>query len=166
MKAIVFTEYGPPDVLQIAKHYGATVTGVCGTPRVEMVKALGADKVIDYTKEDFTQNGETYDLIFDILRKSSFVACKDSLTPNGRYFLASFKTRQLLQMLWTGAFGRKKLICALSNEKTEDLIQIKALIEAGAIKTVIDRCYPLEKTAEAHKYYEEGDAKGKVVLTL
>ena len=85
--------------VQLAKHYGAEVTGVCGTPRLGFVKALGADKVIDYTKEDFTRNGETYDLIFDILGKSSFARCKNSLKPNGIYLLASFKMKQLFQML-------------------------------------------------------------------
>ncbi len=152
--------------VQLAKHYGANVTGVCSTPRVELVKALGADKVIDYTKEDFTQSGETYDLIFDILGKSSFLRCKNSLTPNGRYLLASFKTRQLVQMLWTSVFSSKKVICALSNEKIEGLMVIKDLAEKGAIKTVIDRCYPLEQTAEAHRYVEAGHKKGSVVVTL
>ena len=112
--------------VQLAKsHFGAEVTGVCSTPRLELVKSLGADKVIDYTQEDFTQSGETYDLIFDILGKSSFSRCKSSLKQNGRYLLASFKMRQLFQMLWTKIIGSKKVICALSPEKTEDLIFIK-----------------------------------------
>ena len=100
--------------MQLAKYFGAEVTGVCGTPRVEFVKSLGADKVIDYTQEDFTQNGETYDLIFDILGKSSFSRGRKSLKPNGRYLFASFKMKQLLQMLWTKIPGGPKVICALS----------------------------------------------------
>ncbi len=153
--------------VQLAKSYfGAEVTGVCSTPRLELVKSLGADKVIDYTKEDFTQSGETYDLIFDILGKSSFSRCKSSLKQNGRYLLASFKMRQLFQMLWTKMIGNKKVICAMATDKAEDLIFIKELIEAGKIKSVIDRCYPLEQTAEAHRYYEKGHKKGNVVITL
>ena len=153
--------------VQLSKsHFGAEVTGVCSTPRLELVKSLGADKVIDYTKEDFTQNGETYDLIFDILGKSSFSRCKSSLKQNGRYLLASFKTRQLFQMLWTKMIGSKKVICAMATEKAEDLIFIKELVEAGKIKSFIDRRYPLEQTAEAHRYYEEGHKKGNVVITF
>jgi len=152
--------------VQLVKYFGAEVTGVCGTPRLEFVKSLGADKVIDYTKEDFTQNGETYDLIFDILGKSSFAQCKNSLNQNGRYLLASFKMKQLFQMLWTSLIGSKKVICALSGEKIEDLIFIKELIEAGKIKSIIDRHYPLEQTAEAHRYVETGHKKGNVIITV
>jgi NADPH:quinone reductase-like Zn-dependent oxidoreductase len=152
--------------IQLAKHYGAEVTGVCSTPRVELVKSLGADYVIDYTQEDFTRNGETYDLIFDILGKSSFARCKGSLTPNGRYLLASFKMKQLFQMLWTSVIGSKKVVCALSFEKQEDLVRIRELVEAGAIKTVIDKRYPLEQAAEAHRYVEAGQKTGSVVITV
>jgi NADPH:quinone reductase-like Zn-dependent oxidoreductase len=152
--------------VQLAKYYGAEVTGVCSTPRLEYVKSLGADKVIDYTKEDFTTSGETFDLVFDVLGKSSFSRVKGSLKQNGSYLLASFKMRPLLQMLWTKITGGKKVICALSPQRTEDLISLKELIEAGKIKSVIDRCYPLEQTAEAHRYVEKGHKKGHVVITL
>ena len=152
--------------VQLAKHHGAEVTGVCGTPRLEFVKSLGADKVIDYTKEDFTKNGETYDLIFDILGKGSFAQCKNSLNQNGRYLLASFKMKQLFQMLWTSKIGSKKVICALSGEKIEDLLFIKKLVETGKIKTFIDKRYPLEQTAEAHRYIELGHKKGNVIITV
>jgi NADPH:quinone reductase-like Zn-dependent oxidoreductase len=153
--------------VQLAKsHFGAKVTGVCSTPRLELVKSLGADKVIDYTREDFTQSGETYDLIFDILGKSSFSGCKSSLKQNGRYLLASFKMRQLFQMLWTKIIGSKKVICAMASEKSEDLVFLKELVEAGKIKSIIDKRYPLEQTAEAHRYVEKGHKKGNVVITL
>jgi len=152
--------------VQLAKNSGAEVTGVCGTRRLEYVKSLGADKVVDYTKEDFAQSGETYDLIFDILGKSSFSRCRSSLSQNGRYLLASFKMRQLFQMLWTKIIGSKKVICAMASEKSEDLIFLKELIEAGKIKSVIDRRYPLEQIAEAHRYVEKGHKKGNVVITV
>ncbi len=152
--------------LQLAKYYGAHVTGVCGTARLAMVKALGADAVIDYTQEDFTRNGQTYDLIFDVLGKTSFSRCKNSLTPNGRYLLASFKMKQLFQMLWTSRVGGKKVICALSSETQADLEQIRDLVEAGVISTVVDRAYPLAQAAEAHRYVEAGQRTGHVVLTV
>jgi NADPH:quinone reductase-like Zn-dependent oxidoreductase len=152
--------------LQLAKYYGAEVTGVCGTPRLEFVKALGADHVLDYTKEDFTQNGETYDLILDTMNKSSFSKCRDSLKPNGIYQLASFKMKQVFQMLWTSIRGGKKVICALSSESLEDLAFIKGLIESGKIRSVIDKAYPLERTADAHRYIEAGNKRGSVVILI
>ncbi len=153
--------------VQLAKHhFGAHVTGVCGTPRLAFVKALGADEVIDYTREDFTQSGETYDVIFDILGRSSFARCKGSLKENGRYFLASFKLKQLLQMLWTSITGGKKVVCALSSDSADDLMFVKELAEAGTIKAIIDRSFPMEQAAEAHRYVESGGAQGKVAITL
>ncbi|MBL8088846.1 MAG: NAD(P)-dependent alcohol dehydrogenase [Anaerolineales bacterium] len=152
--------------LQLAKYYGAEVTAVCSTPRLGFVKSLGADKVIDYTKEDFTKNGETYDLIFDIMNKSSFEKCKDSLTPKGVYLLASFKMKQVFQMMRTAKSNSKKVICAMSSEKLEDLIFIKELVEAGKIKAIVDKRYPMERTAEAHQYIESGNKKGSVIVTM
>jgi len=152
--------------VQLAKNSGAEVTGVCSTPRLEFVKSLGADRVIDYTKEDFTKSGETYDIIFDILGKCSFSRGKRALKKNGRYLYASFKTRKLLQMLRTSIIGSKKVICAISMDKTEDLITIKELVEAGKIKSIIDKSYPMEQAAEAHSYFEKGLKKGHVVITL
>lgn len=152
--------------VQLAKHYGARVTGVCSTPRLDYVRALGADRVIDYTKEDFTQGDETYDVIFDILGRSSFSRCKDSLTQNGRYLLASFKADKLLQMVRTSIVGSKKVICAMAEERPEDLVFLNELVEAGKIKTIIDRSYPLEQTAEAHKYVEQGRKRGNVIITV
>jgi NADPH:quinone reductase-like Zn-dependent oxidoreductase len=150
--------------VQITKSLGADVTGVCGTPRLEFVKALGADKVIDYTKEDFTQSGETYDIIFDTYNKGSFGRSKKSLVKNGRYILASFSMRQIFTMLRTKLIGNKKLICSMA--LNEDLDGVKELIDEGKIKAVIDKSFPLEKTAEAHKYVEEGHKKGHIVITL
>jgi NADPH:quinone reductase-like Zn-dependent oxidoreductase len=152
--------------VQLAKYFGAEVTGVCSTPRLEFAKALGADKVIDYTREDFTKNGETYDLIFDILGKSSFSRCQNSLKQNGIYLLASFKMKQIFQMLWTSRTSGKKVICALSSENPEDLLFVKRLVEEGKIKSLIDKCYPLDQAAEAHRYVENGSRTGSVIITL
>jgi NADPH:quinone reductase-like Zn-dependent oxidoreductase len=151
--------------VQLAKYYGAEVTGVCGTPRLDFVKALGADKVIDYTKEDFTRSGETYDVIFDILGKTSFSRGRKALKPNGRYLFASFKLKQMLQMLETKIVGGQKVICALSSEKPDDLTFIGGLIEAEQYRTIIDRRYPMAQAAEAHRYVEQGRKGGSVVLT-
>jgi NADPH:quinone reductase-like Zn-dependent oxidoreductase len=152
--------------LQLAKNYGAEVTGVCGTERLEYIKSLGADHVVDYTKEDFTKNGQTYDLIFDVLGKSSFARVKNSLKPGGIYLMASFKTKALFQMLWTRFFGDKKVVCALASEKAEDLVSVKELIEAGKYRSIVDLCYPVEQAAEAHRYAESGLHKGPVVIMV
>jgi NADPH:quinone reductase-like Zn-dependent oxidoreductase len=133
---------------------------------VTYVKSLGADKVIDYTKEDFAQGNETYDLVFDVLGKSSFARCKGVLKENGRYVLASFKLRHLMAMLWTSIAGSRKVMCVLSPQTTEDLISLRELIEAGKIKSIIDKRYPLAQTAEAHRYVESGQKKGPVVITV
>lgn len=154
-------------VIQLAKYFGAEVTGVCSTAGVDFVKSLGADKVIDYIRDDFTQNGETYDLIFDVLGRAPFSRSKNSLKPNGIHLYASFKTKQILQMLWTSVAGsKKKVICAFASEKAENLIFVKELAEAGKIKTIVDRYYPLEQTAKAHRYAETGGKRGNVVITL
>jgi len=153
--------------VQLAKHhYGAEVTGVCGTPRLDYINALGADQVIDYKKQDFTQNGETYDVIFDVLGRSSFARCKNSLRPDGILLFASFKSRALFDMFWTAPFSRKKVICAMAEEKTASLLLVKELAEAGKIRVIIDRCFPLEQTAEAHRYIESGGRQGNVVLIV
>jgi NADPH:quinone reductase-like Zn-dependent oxidoreductase len=152
--------------VQIAKSMGAEVTGVCSTSKVEFVKSLGVAKVIDYTKEDFTQNGETYDLIFDILGRSSIPRCKSSLKPKGIHLFASFKMKQLFQMLGTSRSGGKKVICAFGPGSVDDLNSIKEMIEEGKIKPFIDKCYPMEHTAEAHSYVEQGHKKGNVVIRV
>ena len=153
--------------VQLAKNlYGTEVTGVCSTPRIEFVKALGADHVVDYTREDFTQNGETYDLILDILGRGGFARIKNSLKSNGRYLLASFKMKPLLRMLWTAFFSDRKVICALSSDTVEDLIKIKELIEAGKIKAIIDKIFTLEEAGQAHRYVEDGHKKGHIAIRV
>jgi len=152
--------------VQLAKYFGAEVTGVCSTTNLELVKSLGADKVIDYTKEDFTKTGQTYDIVFDAVGKSSFSKCKSLLNQKGIYLNTVATIPLLLQMLWTSKIGSKKAIFIIVPLRTEDLIFLKDAIEAGKIKTVIDRSYPLSQTAEAHRYAEKGHAKGKVVITL
>jgi NADPH:quinone reductase-like Zn-dependent oxidoreductase len=131
-----------------------------------MVKSLGADKVIDYTKEDYTQNGETYDLIFDVLGKSPFSRSKSLLTQNGRHLYASFKMKQILQMLWTSLAVSKKVICALAPGSVEDLNAVKELIETGVLKAAIDKRFSLEQTAEAHRYVESGNKKGQIAIIV
>ena len=154
--------------VQLARYFGAEVTGVCSTTNLEMVKSLGADKVIDYTKEDFTKSGQTYDIIFDAVGKSSFSRCKSSLKKKGFYLSTVPGLAIILQMLWTSMVGSKKAMFAATsfNYSTEDLIFLKELIEAEKIKPVIDRRYPLEQTAEAHRYVEKGHKKGNVVITV
>lgn len=153
--------------VQLAKHYfGAEVTGVCSTLRVGFVKDLGANKVIDYEKDDFTKNGETYDLILDILGKGTFSTYKESLKQNGIYLLASFKTKKVLQMLWTSFAGKKKVVCAIAGPTAQDLLFIRQLVEDGKIKSIIDQRFPLEQTAEAHRYIESRSKKGDVVIKV
>jgi len=157
--------------VQLAKYFGAEVTGVCSTTNLEMVKSIGADKVIDYTKEDFTKSGQTYDIIFDAVGKSSFSRCKRSLKKRGIYLTTVPTLAIILQMLWTSKIGRKKAMITFtglrpSSERTEDLIFLKELFEAGKIKPVIDRTYPLEQIVEAHRYVEKGHKKGNVVITV
>ena len=152
--------------VQLAKYYGAEVTGVCSTANVEMVRSLGADKVIDYTQDDFTQSGETYDVIFDAVGKSSFLRCKNSLKERGIYLVSLPNLAFLLQVLWASSLGGKKIKNGSRSAAIEDLHFFNELIEAGMLKTVIDRRYPLEQTAEAFKYVEKGHKKGNVVITV
>jgi NADPH:quinone reductase-like Zn-dependent oxidoreductase len=152
--------------VQLAKYYGAEVTGVCGTHGQDYVKALGADHVIDYEKEDFATNGEAYDIIYDILGKSTFSRCKNSLTDSGTYLNASFKTGKILQMIRTKIVGKKKVLCAFARERHEDMTRIRDLAEAGDLRAIIDRTFPLERTAEAHRYIEDGRKRGGIAITI
>ena len=157
--------------VQIAKNFGAEVTGVCSTTNLEMVKSLGAEKVIDYTKEDFIKTGQIYDIIFDTVGKSSFSCCKDSLRENGVYLSPVLGLPLLFQMIWTSKVGSKKAKFSATglrpvSELRALLSELKESIEEGKIKSVIDRSYPLEQTAEAHRYVDKGHKKGNVVITV
>ena len=157
--------------VQIAKYFGAEVTGVCSTTNLEMVKSLGADKVIDYTKEDFTKTGQSYDIIFDTVGKSSFSRCQDSLRENGVYLSPVLSLPLLFQMIWTSKIGNKKAKFSATglrpfSELRVLLNELKECIEAGKIKSIVDRSYPLKQTAEAHRYIETGHKKGNVVITV
>lgn len=152
--------------VQIAKYFGAHVTGVCSTGNLELVKSLGADKVIDYTKEDFTRSNEKYDIIFDTVGKSSFSQCKGVLNKKGRYLVTIMGIKPIVLTILTRFTGGKRVIFGMSVEKTKSLIFIRKLIEAGKLKPVMDRCYPLEKISEAHDYVENGHKRGNVIITV
>jgi len=153
--------------VQLAKFFGADVTGVCSTANLELVKSLGADKVIDYTKEDFTKSGKTYDIVFDTIGQSPFSGCLRSLKQNGIYLRAvHINLSPILRGLWTSMTSNKKVVGGVAIECKEDLIFLKELIEAGKMRSVIDKRYPLEETAEAHRYVEQGHKKGNVVITV
>ena len=152
--------------VQLAKHFGAEVTGVCSTTNLEIVKSLGADKVIDYTKDDFTKSGETYDVIFDAVGKSSFSGCMRSLKKEGIYLQTVAAPALSVRMRWTSMTSSKKLIGGTATPKTENLIYLKELVETGKIRPVIDRRYPLEQIVEAHRYVDKGHKKGNVVITV
>ena len=157
--------------VQLAKYFGAEVTGVCSTANVDLVKSLGADVVIDYKKEDFTRTGQTYDIIFDTVGKSSYSRCKRALKPGGIYLTTVVTPTILRQMLWTSKFDSKKAKIVFAglrtaSEKNQDLAFFRELVEAGALKPVIDRCYPLEQIAAAHRHVDTGHKKGNVVITV
>ena len=153
--------------VQLAKYFGADVTAVCSTKNLDLVKSLGADRVIDYTKEDFTRNGKTYDVIFDAVGKHSFRRSRDSLKPGGSY-LATDHFVNLWLALRTSRIGNKRVRFSITSPMPtkKDVIFLKGLIEAGKYRPVIDRCYPLEDVVEATRYVETEQKTGNVVLTV
>lgn len=152
--------------VQLAGYYGAEVTGVDSGGKLDILRSLGADHVIDYTQQDFTRSDETYDVIFDVPGKSSFSRSIRSLNKNGLYLLANAGLTQMAQGVWMPIQSSKKVIYGSAIQKTQDLVFLKELIEAGKLKSVIDRSYPLEQIADAHRYVETGQKKGNVVITV
>ena len=157
--------------VQVANYFEAEVTGICSAGNVELVKSLGAQKVIDYTKEDFTKRDETYDIIFDTVAKLSFSKCKSSLKQGGIFLEAGITLKVFPQVLLTSITGNKKAMIMATGlrspqERTKDLIFLRELIETGKFKPVIDRSYPFEQIAEAHRYVDAGHKKGNVVITI
>lgn len=153
--------------VQLAKHYfGAEVTGVCRTSKIEYVKSLGAGQVIDYTKDDFSKNGQTYDVIFDTVGKSSVFRSRRSLKETGFYLFATFGLPKLFPILWLNLRSNQKAIMGLVEASSEDLFTIKELIDSGKMKAIIDKRYSLEQAAEAHRYVETGQKIGQVVITI
>ena len=152
--------------VQLAKFWGAEVTGVCSTPNIELVRSLGANRVIDYTKEDFTTNKETYDVIFETVNKLSFSASIKSLKKNGTLILGASGLSQQLHGIWTSRTSSQKIIFGMIKQKAEDIIFLKELIERGFYKPVVDRTYSLAQMVEAHTYVEQGHKRGNVAITL
>ena len=152
--------------VQLAKYFGAEVTGVCSTKNVEIVKSLGADKVVDYKKQDFANTGDKYDIIFDTVGKSSFSHCKPALKNGGKYVVTVMTLKRLIQSALTKIIGNKKVIFAMSVNKTEELKFIRGLIEKGHLKTIIDRQYSFDELPEAHAYVDKGHKRGNVVIEI
>ena len=152
--------------VQLAKHFGATVTAVCSGANVELVKSLGADNVIDYTTQDFTKDGKTYDLIFDVVGGTTFDRCQNSLKPNGVFLQNIMELTDIARVLWTSIASRKKIKSGVAINNLKRMSFIAELATAGKLRPVIDRSYPLEETAEAFKYVERGHKKGNVVITV
>ena len=152
--------------VQLAKYFGAEVTGVCSTTKLELVKLMGADKVIDYKEEDFTKRGEFYDIIFDTVGKSPFSGSKRSLKKEGIYLFATFGLIRIFRALWLNLTSSKKTMSGLLEATSEDLIFLRLLIETRKLKVVVDRSYPMEQAVEAHRYAETGQKKGHIVITI
>ncbi len=157
--------------VQLAKYFGSEVTGVCSTSSIELVKSIGADKVIDYTKDDFTKTEETYDIIFDLVGKTTFSQCKNSLKPAGKFLQAAITLKVFSSVLLTSMFSSKKSLIMATGlrppaKRTKDLDFIGELLEKGKIRPVIDKKYSFDQIAEAHRYVDTGHKKGNVVITV
>jgi NADPH:quinone reductase-like Zn-dependent oxidoreductase len=152
--------------VQLAKYFGAEVTGICSTSNTAMVKALGADKVIDYTREDFSKNGETYDVIMDTVNKLPYRKMLHSISKNGILILSAAEPAEMIRGAWTSMTSKRKVITGVISEKAEDINFLKSLIETGRYKPVIDKTFPLERMAEAHAYAEKGHKRGNVSITV
>jgi len=152
--------------VQLAKYFGAIVTAMCSTVNIDLVKSLGADKVIDYTKEDFTQNGETYDVIFDTVKKLPFADCLRSLNKNGILILSAAGLSDMMKGWWVSMTNGKKVLTGVIVQTAADISFLKQLIEADKLRAIIDRVYPLEQIVEAHTYVEAGHKKGNVAIEL
>jgi len=153
--------------VQLVKYFGAEVTGVCSTANEKLVKSLGADKVIDYTKQDFTKSEQIYDIIFDTTGKSPFSGCVKLLKPNGIYLRSvHMSPSSIFRGLFTSMTSSKKVVGGVATERKENLVFLKELIEAGKLKTVIDRHYLLEQISEAHRYVDKGHKKGNIAITI
>jgi NADPH:quinone reductase-like Zn-dependent oxidoreductase len=152
--------------VQLAKHFGARVTGVCSGANVELVTALGADAVIDYTRQDFTRSGHTYDLIFDVVGATTFDRCRNSLNPRGVFLQNIMELSDIVRVLWTAVAGGKKIKGGVALGNMANMGVITALAEAGTLRPIIDRSFPLERIADAFAYVERGHKKGNVVITV
>jgi NADPH:quinone reductase-like Zn-dependent oxidoreductase len=154
--------------VQLARYYGAKVTAVCNTKNLELAKALGADFVIDYTKEDFTRDGKMYDVVLDVVGKSSFFKCKKILKPRGIYISSElgYLSQNIFLALITPFLPGKKVLFPIPKDRKEDMVFLRDLIEAGKYKAVMDRSYPLEEIIEATKYVETGEKTGNVVIKI
>ena len=157
--------------VQIARSFGAKVTAVCSTSNINLVRSLGADKIIDYTRNNFTDSGELYDIIFDVANKSSFSNCRGSLTKNGIYLNPVFKITLLFQMMWSTIFSKKKVRFSATGllpigKRTKYLKEIATLFESGKLKTIIDKRYSLDQIIEAHRYIEGGNKTGNVIIAF
>ena len=152
--------------VQLAKHYGLEVAAVDSTAKLDMLRSIGADRVFDYTQEDFTQSGEVYDVILDVVGTVSFSRSAKSITPDGTYLLANPLRGQMIRGPWTRMTSSRKVVMQTASGTVEDLIYLRELVEAGTIKTVIDRTYPLEQIVEAHRYVETGAKMGNLVITV
>lgn len=152
--------------VQVARSLGARVTAVCSGANAELVRSLGATDVVDYTRDDFTKSGRTYDVIFDAVTKSSFSHCKGSLRPGGRYLPTVARLGDYLLMGFGKLFGTRRVICGMSVEKRQALREVSTLLERGELRPVIDRRYPLKRIAEAHRYVDSGRKKGNVVIDM